>query len=195
MKDHFPLPYRLWIITSSVVFVLAMAAQIFFSRTAYGFIYNGALLWLCMASFISLAVGLALWLCRCVLDRKSLKALTRAACALLCVLAAALWFATMVISANAGRTATGAGSISGNSYSVYAAPEGRRRVLVLQAGSGGETFVYPMLGRLLYRELPRGYIPGGLSEGYTVVWTSPQRAVVDGRVVVDFDRLRAASRR
>jgi len=81
MTTRFPLHFRIWVIASGAVFAAAMGLQLFFSWTNYG----DALLLISIISLPSLHIGLTVWLRRCVLKRKAIKALVSVACYLLTI--------------------------------------------------------------------------------------------------------------
>ena len=207
MKNpRFPLPYIIWIALSGLVFTVAMGAQLFFSRTAYGFIYNGALLLLCLGSFVVLVSGVCLWLYRHVCKKYFAKMWVVIAGLSLCAMAFFVhFFIILLLSTMGGKTITGAGSISGNRHYFHDSPRGTNRFVIMFTGMDEESiYAYPMLNRWIYREIDNGFVwESHLHEDeYTVEWPTERQAIVtilredtetfegenpDSRIIVNFE--------
>jgi hypothetical protein len=193
---------RVWLIASGAVFAISMGLLVFFDMTDYGFLYNGALLWVCYVSFIVLLMGLAVWLCGRLQKRKVRKALASVACALLILVWSYLCLAFVLIEGHTGTTSTDAGSILANRDRwVHTSPEGTNRIVVFHASTW--IFAYPMRNRWIYKEVKNG--TGWweeIEDGYTVEWPSEQQAVVtvegenpsavngENQIIVDFKAVR-----
>ena len=204
-SSHLSRGYSLWVTGAGTVFALAMGAQLFFSRTDYGFLYNEALIWLCWGSFANLLVVLTVWLCRRVIKRRAAKALVSVACAVLSLFAFGAAWLTLFLSCMVGHTVTGAGSISGNRYDLHISPGGTDRLVIMFTGADEEQiYAYPMLNRWIYKEIDNGFVwePHIQRGEYSVEWETECRAVVeilrysgpavdgenlDDRILVDFD--------
>ena len=163
---RFPLPYRIWIITSGAVFAAAMGLELFFSETGYGFLYDNELLLVCFVSFAVLLIGLTVWLCRRVLKRDAIKVLVSVACGLLAY--HCLW---------------GYGFATRGSYRVHTSPGGTNRVVLVHSPNYplGLIRAYPMRNRWIYEEADNGYVRGDFwhADGeYVVAWPSERQAVV-----------------
>jgi len=184
-SSRFPLVYRVWIAASGAVFAAALGLQLFFSLTAYGFLYSEVPLWLCLGSFISLLVGLTIWLCRCVFKKAAGKILAAATGALLSLALAYVGSIFVVVTA------------IGVHRDVHTSPGGTNRFVAIYNDSYEEPFfAYPMRNRWIYKTVDNGsvwasYFGMDERENYTVEWPSESLAVVEVRnnkIVVDFER-------